>query len=217
LLAAHSAMIKSAAEVYVVDRSKERLTLAADTGATPVNFEDGNPVEQILELRGKNKTLQGALREDERKKMPGVMCAIDAVGYQAHSESDPEKEDPMQVMNWIADIINPTGAVGCVGVYFQEEPGGVDANAKKGRFLMPLGKLWSKGVTLGMGQTPVKKYATYLRDMIIAGRAKPSFIVSHRLPLAAAPEAYAAFDARGVGKSETYTKVLLKPDLDRAA
>ena len=56
-----------------------------------------------------------------------------------------------------------------------------------------------------------------LRDLIIAGKAKPSFIVSHRLPLSRAPEAYAHFVMRGVGKGEEYTKVVLKPALDRAA
>jgi hypothetical protein len=35
-----------------------------------------------------------------------------------------------------------------------------------------------------MGQTPVKNYSLVLRDLIIAGRAKPSFIVSRRIPSA---------------------------------
>ena len=68
-----------------------------------------------------------------------------------------------------------------------------------------------------MGQAPVKRYNAFLRDMIIHGRAKPSFIVSHRLPLSRAPEAYALFDERGVGKGKEYTKVVLKPAMDRAA
>ena len=64
-----------------------------------------------------------------------------------------------------------------------------------------------------MGQAPVKRYNEYLRDLIIAGKAKPSFIVSHRLPLDAAPDAYKHFDARG----SEYTKVILKPSLAAAA
>ena len=39
------------------------------------------------------------------------------------------------------------------------------------------------------------------------GLAKPSFIVSHRLPLEAAPDAYDKFDRRADG----YAKVVLKP------
>jgi glutathione-independent formaldehyde dehydrogenase len=43
--------------------------------------------------------------------------------------------------------------------------------------------------------------------MIHTGRAKPSFIVSHTLPLRDAPDAYQHFDARENG----WTKVILKP------
>jgi glutathione-independent formaldehyde dehydrogenase len=96
------------------------------------------------------------------------------------------------------------------------DPGGVDKHAKKGEFLFPLGQFWNKGITIGQGQAPVKKYNVYLRDLIIAGKAKPSFIVSHRLPLAKAVEAYDHFDQRGVGKGKNWTKVLLKPGLSAA-
>jgi glutathione-independent formaldehyde dehydrogenase len=147
------------------------------------------------------------------EKMAGVNCAIDAVGYQAVSQENPDREDPMQTIRQISELINPTGSIGLIGVYFDEDPGGVDKHAKKGEFVFPLGKLWSGGITIGQGQAPVKKYNVYLRDLIIAGRAKPSFIVSHRLPLAKAVEAYAHFDHRGVGKGKDWTKILLKPEM----
>ena len=86
----------------------------------------------------------------------------------------------------------PTGRIGIVGVYFPEDPGG---------------EIFEKGLSVGTGQTPVKKYNAYLRDLIVAGRAKPSFIVSHRLTLDEAPDAYEKFDER----SDGYTKVVLKP------
>ena len=60
---------------------------------------------------------------------------------------------------------------------------------------------------MGTGQCPVKRYNRELRDLIVAGRAKPSFIVSHELPLDQAPEGYANFDKRADG----WTKVLLRP------
>jgi threonine dehydrogenase-like Zn-dependent dehydrogenase len=60
-----------------------------------------------------------------------------------------------------------------------------------------------------MGQCNVKAYNRRLRDLIEAGRAKPSFIVSHRLSLEQAPQAYHHFDARDEG----WTKVLLQPQL----
>ncbi|MGZ3676268.1 MAG: aldehyde dehydrogenase, partial [Ktedonobacterales bacterium] len=46
-----------------------------------------------------------------------------------------------------------------------------------------------------------------LRDMIIAGRATPSFVVSNEVPLDQAPQAYEKFDKR----IEGYTKVILHP------
>jgi glutathione-independent formaldehyde dehydrogenase len=53
----------------------------------------------------------------------------------------------------------------------------------------------------------VKNYNAYLRDMIISGRATPSFVVSHSVSLDEAPGAYKKFDQRVDG----YTKVILKP------
>jgi len=44
--------------------------------------------------------------------------------------------------------------------------------------------------------------------MIIAGRARPSQIVSHRLPLSQAPDAFQKFDQRIDG----YIKVILDPN-----
>ena len=45
------------------------------------------------------------------------------------------------------------------------------------------------------------------RALIIAGRATPSAVVSHELPLSAAADAYEKFDKRVDG----YTKVILHP------
>ena len=62
---------------------------------------------------------------------------------------------------------------------------------------------------MGTGQCPVKKYNRALRDLIAGGKAKPSCIVSHELPLDRAPEAYQHFDARDEG----WTKVVLHPEM----
>jgi glutathione-independent formaldehyde dehydrogenase len=51
LLAAHSALLKGAAEVYVVDAVPERLDKTGELGATPVDYQAGDPVEQIRQLR----------------------------------------------------------------------------------------------------------------------------------------------------------------------
>ncbi len=208
LLAALSAKLKGAAEVYVVDTVPERLAKAEQIGATPVDFAKGDPVEQILELRKPHRERVQGLYPTAGEKMPGVMCGIDAVGYESWAHDAPgRKQDPTQVLEDVIRVTNPTGHVGLIGVYFPEDPRGVDANEKKGKFTISLGNAWNKGLSIEMGQCPVKKYNVYLRDLIIAGLAKPSFIVSHHLPLEGAVDAYKKFDERVDG----YTKVLLKP------
>jgi glutathione-independent formaldehyde dehydrogenase len=60
---------------------------------------------------------------------------------------------------------------------------------------------------MATGQRNVKAYNRHLRDLIADDKAKPSFVVSHELPLDEAPEAYRHFDARKNG----WTKVVLHP------
>jgi glutathione-independent formaldehyde dehydrogenase len=209
LMAALSARLKGAAEIYVVDCVPERLEKVKEIeGAVAVNFDEGDPVEQIVELRKPHREKVQNLRDGAGKKMPGVMCAIDAVGYEAYAhEKAGERQYPEQVLEDVIRVTNPTGHIGLIGVYFEEDPRGVDEDEKQGRFTIPLGKAWNNGIGIEMGQAPVKRYNVYLRDLIVGGLAKPSFLVSHRLPLEAAPQAYEKFDLR----TEGYTKVLLKP------
>ena len=114
---------------------------------------------------------------------------------------------PAWIRDQLIDVVNPTGALGIPGLYVPSDPAGVDANAKKGALSINFGKLFEKGLRLGTGQCNVKRYNAYLRDLIVAGKAKPSFVVSHEIPLADAPDAYTKFDKRIDG----YTKVILKP------
>jgi glutathione-independent formaldehyde dehydrogenase len=210
LLAAHSSILKGASEVYLVDNIRERLEKAEELGAIPVDFSEGDPVEQIFELRKRNRGIQQALRPGE-EKMKGVDCAIDAVGYQARDDKKPNQEKPTQVLENVLRVVNPTGHVGIIGVYMSPDPGAKDEEAKQGIFPFPIADFFDKGITMGSGQAPVKKYNEYLRDLIVNGKAKPSKIVSHRIRIEEAPQAYDKFDKR----IEGYTKVLIQ--FERAA
>ena len=195
LMAAYSSVIRGAAEVYAIDHVQERLDKAAEIGAIPINFDEGNPVDQIKDMRG-----------------DGVDKGIDAVGYQAaaagSSAAGGEQEEvPNIVLNQIIDVVNPTGALGIPGLYVPTDPGGVDEGAKRGALSINFGRLFEKGLRLGTGQCNVKKYNAYLRDMITAGKASPSFVVSHEVSLDDAVDAYDKFDKRVDG----YTKVILNP------
>lgn len=205
LLAAYSSLLKGASEVYVVDNISERLQKAKELGATAVDFSEGDPVEQIFQLRRKNRPVQHSFRPGE-DKMKGVDCAIDAVGYQARDDEKPSSEKPTQALENCLKVVNPTGSIGVIGVYLAPDPGAKNENAKQGIFPFPIAEFFDKGITMGTGQAPVKKYNEYLRDLIVNGRAKPSRIVSHHVRIEDAPEAYEKFDQR----IEGYTKVLIR-------
>jgi glutathione-independent formaldehyde dehydrogenase len=79
--------------------------------------------------------------------------------------------------------------------------------AKQGRIAFDYGTAFTKGISIGSGQCPVKRYNRQLRDLIIRGQATPSLIVSHELSLDDAVQAYDQFDKRVDG----WTKVLLHP------
>ena len=212
LLSAYCSLLKGASEVYVVDSVRERLEKAKELGAIPVDFSKGDPAEQIFELRKKNRGIQQSLRPGE-EKMKGVDCAIDAVGYQARADENPKHEKPTQVLENCLKVVNATGHIGLIGVYISPDPGAKGEEAKKGVYNFPVADFFDKGITMGSGQAPVKKYNEYLRDLIVNGRAKPGKIVSHHIKIEDAPEAYSKFDKRIDG----YTKVLIRFDQETAA
>lgn len=190
LMAAFSALVRGASRVFVVDRVPERLQKAEEIGAIPINFQEGGPADQIKEQTDGEGTDKG----------------VDAVGYQAQAHEG-EREEPAIVLNSLIQTVRPTGWLGIPGLYVPSDPGGPDEHAKQGKLLVAIGKAFEKGLRFGTGQCNVKRYNRQLRDLIVAGRAKPSFVVSHELPLEQAPEAYEKFDKR----IEGYTKVVLHP------
>ncbi|HVT78246.1 MAG TPA: glutathione-independent formaldehyde dehydrogenase [Acidimicrobiales bacterium] len=189
LMAAHSAFLRGASQVFVVDKEEDRLRLAKQIDATPIDFSKGDPVEQIMEATNGR----------------GVDRGVEAVGYQAHDPSD--QEHPELVLDNLVKVVRTTGAIGVVGVYMPQDPGAATDEAKQGRIPWEYGTFFTKGHRMGTGQAPVKRYNRQLRDLIITGRARPSWIVSHELPFDQAPEAYDKFDRRIDG----WTKVLLHP------
>jgi glutathione-independent formaldehyde dehydrogenase len=204
LLAAYSARLRGAARVYVVDAIPERLEKAGELGAVPINFLQGDPVEQIRGQQSKWRSGPAFRRE---LPLGGVTCAIDAIGFQARSKEDYTKEDPLWVTEAIADLINPGGRVAIIGVWPATDPDGVLPLLKEGQLTVPWGKLFNKNVSIVMGRDDDKRWNSKLRDMIVTGAAKPSRVVSHKLCFDEAPNAFAKFDKRQDG----YVKVVLKP------
>ena len=189
LLAAYSAIIKGASKVMVVDRHPDRLTLAESIGAIAINDAEFDPVEAVKELT-----------EGE-----GADRGCECVGWQAHDPSG--TEHPNDTLNKLIASVRETGGIGVVGVFPPKDPKSPDPLMREGKLALDFGEFFDKGLTMGSGQCNVKQYNEYLRDMIHAERARPSFIISHHLTLDAAPGAYERFDARENG----WTKVVLKP------
>ena len=205
LLAAHSATLKGASEVYVVDCIPERLAKAKEFGAIPIDFSKSDPVDQILAERKNRQEVQQSARPGEEKRK-GVDCVIDAVGYQARDDKAPSREKPTQVLENCLRAVNSTGHLAIIGVYLAPDPGAKDSLQQNGVFPLGVAEIFDKSLSVGSGQAPVKRYNEYLRDLIISGKAKPGKIVSHHISIDDVPEAYKKFDKR----IEGYTKVLIR-------
>jgi threonine dehydrogenase-like Zn-dependent dehydrogenase len=189
LLAAYSATLRSASQVMLVDRHVDRLRLAESMGVIAIDDSKESPVDRVMELT----------------KGRGADKGCECVGWQAH---DPQgHEHPNDTMNKLVASVRATGALGVVGVFTPEDPKSPDPLMKHGEIAFDFGLYFTKGLRMGCGQTNVKQYNRRLCRLINEGKAKPSFIVSHHLPLDQAPDGYEHFDRRDMG----WTKVVLQP------
>lgn len=204
LLTAMCAFLRGALQVFVVDAIPERLEKAGELGALPIDMRAGPPAERILEQLARQRP--GTAWRGEEANL-GASACIDAIGFQARDPADYAVEKPSTVIADLARIVAPNGRLGIIGVFLDSDPHAPDAAAQRGEYAIPWGKLFEKGVTVGMGRDHDKRYNDHLRDAIVHGRIKPSTIVSHRLPLRAAADAFAKFDAR----SDGYIKAVLEP------
>ena len=93
----------------------------------------------------------------------------------------------------IAGYVRMGGTVSIPAVYLQES---MD---------MPWGAFWLKGVNFTMGVTHFNNSMDDVIALIRAGKLDPGRIISHRMPLSQADEAYRLFAAREA------TKVILDP------
>src|SRR5690606_8569528 len=88
------------------------------------------------------------------------------------------------VLHWCINSVRKGGVVSVVGVY------GPTFN------LVPIGNLVNKGLTLRANQCSVKRHLPRLIEHVLAGRVKPSDIITHRIPLAEVADAYHMFSSK---------------------
>jgi threonine dehydrogenase-like Zn-dependent dehydrogenase len=189
-----SAVLLGAERVIAIDQFDYRLEMAANkAGATDViNFsEDADIVEQLKELtggRGPDAVIDAVGMEAAHGH--GALHAYDRVKQATRGESDRGHA--------LRDAIlacRPGGIVSVIGVY-----GGLTDKFPSGAFM-------NKGLTLKAGQCHVQRYIKPLYERIKRGEIDPSFVVTHRVPLDVAPDAYETFKH----KLDECVKVVLKP------
>jgi threonine dehydrogenase-like Zn-dependent dehydrogenase len=190
LLAMASANLLGAAKVIAIDRFDYRLRRAREqTGAETLNYEEVGVLAALKDLTGGR----------------GPDACIDAVGMEAHTDLG-----PLQVYDRVKQAVRletdrgPAlreaimacrngGTVSVIGVY-----GGLMDK-------FPVGSLMNRSITLKTGQCHVQRYTRPLLRRIENGEIDPSFVISHRLSLDEAPQAYETFKQ----KQDDCVKVVL--------
>jgi threonine dehydrogenase-like Zn-dependent dehydrogenase len=69
-----------------------------------------------------------------------------------------------------------------------------------------MGVVMNRGLTIRSGQTPVHRYMKPLLDLVMSGKIDPSFVITHRMPLADAAKGFDIF----MKKEDNCEKVVLK-------
>jgi threonine dehydrogenase-like Zn-dependent dehydrogenase len=189
-----SAFLLGAGRVIAIDNGKmvpERLKMAADAGAITVDNSTEDVYERLLDLSG------GI----------GPDICVDAVGMEAHGTNMVEhvydkaktmmlgESERPAVIRQAIECCRKAGTVSIAGVY-----GGLSDK-------IPVGAMMNKGLTIKTGQTHVHRYVPQLLDYVRQGRIDPSFVVTHRMPLSEAPQAYHLFRE----KRDGCVKVVLDP------
>lgn len=189
--AIRSAFLLGARRVIAIDREPERLRMAAEHGkAITLDYEEVDVFEAVMDLTG----------------AMGADACIDAVGMEAHGVTLDYWYDRVKTAALMATDrpVALRQAIHCC-----RKGGTVSVPGVYGGFLdkIPMGAAFSKGLTLKMGQTHVQRYMPRLLRLIEEGRIDPSFVITHRMSLDDAAEAYMIFR----DKKDGCVKVVLKP------
>jgi threonine dehydrogenase-like Zn-dependent dehydrogenase len=189
--AIQSAWMLGAGRVIAIDRIAERLKLASSDGRTEViNFDEIKVYDRLQELT----------------KGRGPDRCIDAVGCEAHGAGSVDAivdaiktsfnlaADRVHVLREAIMCCRKAGTISVPGVYIGSQS-------------IPIGSIMNKGLTIRTGQTHMQRYMRPLLQKIEEGGIDPSFIITHRLPLENAPDAYKMFR----DKQDDCIKVVLTP------
>ncbi len=187
-MAAECARMLGASRVFMIDHHAYRLAYAERAyGAETFNFDEvDDPAREIV-----------AATQDR-----GVDCAVDAVGFEA-------KGSALETMLTSLKLESASGHAFRQAIAATRRAGTVSVPGVYAGFIhgFLLGDVFDKGLTLRFGQTHVQRHMPYLLDCIGNGKLKPDALITHRMRLGQAVEAYRIFDQR----LEDCRKVILTP------
>lgn len=190
LFAIQSAYLLQAYRVIAIDNIPERLKMARDLcKAEVLNYDEVDVLEKLNLMTGGR----------------GPDSCIDAVGMEAHGTDLYSKYEEVKMgakmatdrpiaLRQAIQACRKGGTVSIPGVY-----GGLLDK-------VPFGASFAKGLTLKMGQTHVQKYMPELLNHVLEGSIDPSFLITHRIKIDQAPEAYKTFKE----KKDNCIKVVIK-------
>ena len=109
---------------------------------------------------------------------------------------DAQAEAPASVLNSLREVTRAAGNICIPGLYVNDDPGAVDAAAKRGALSIRFGLGWAKSHSFHTGQTPVMKYNRALMQAILWDRINIAEVVLvQAISLGEAPAGYGEFDA----------------------
>jgi len=186
-----SAWLLGAGRVIAIDREPERLQMAAARNkAEVIDLTQADVYEKLKDMTGGR----------------GPDACIDAVGMEAHGNTIGDWYDKAKTATMMA-----TDRLGALrqAIHCCRKGGTVSIPGVYGGLLdkVPMGAAFGKGLTLKMGQTHVHRYLPLLMQRIERGEIDPSFVITHRLRLEEAPDAYRTFR----DKKDGCVKVVLRP------
>src|SRR5689334_3432025 len=190
-MAIRSCILLGAERVIAIDNVPQRLLMAQRQPAVEtINFDDEDVFARLKAMTGGR----------------GPDACIDAVGLEAHGHTLDSYIDKAKAATFLAtDRPNALRQA----IHACRKGGTVSIPGVYGGFLdkIPFGAAFAKGLTLKMGQTHMMRYMKPLLDRVERGEIDPSFVITHRLTLDDAPNAYKTFR----DKQDECIKVVMKP------
>ncbi|MDY7089668.1 MAG: zinc-dependent alcohol dehydrogenase [Actinomycetota bacterium] len=192
-----------AGRVLAVDNVPERLAMAERHGIEVLDFDKvddiGAAVRDATSGRGADSVIEAVGMEAHGT--PFQSAAMKAAGLLpdplARKATETFGVDRMGALRTAFDSVRRAGTISIIGVY------GGEADP------FPMMDLFDKGVTMRMGQAHVKQWVDDILPLL-TGDTDPlgvDDLVTHRLPLDEAPQAYEMFKK----KEDGCIKVVLKP------